>query len=316
MLRAILLGVLSVSVGGCKSQSDSAKVEPGAAAGKVIEVTGTVTAYLTSEARAAGRTLHAGDTIAGSETIDTGAEGRITIELAHNLVRVDLPPNTQKKLTETIGWDAPRKNENAKAADQDTSAAGRPAERAAAESTATAAPGAIAPAMGSVEPAKAEPPPVVRSSPPPKPERMDDMKKSAAPKLDRRPEAMPSHAAKGSDKPLPPKAVMPRGAIDDVRRAPQAQADVSQVQAAAPQRDVSDPAAEAKRLLASHHAALVGCLDPGTTIASLQLHIDESGKVTLGPSKLSATALQCVQGVLRGIAFAHVKIDLPLEIKK
>src|SRR5690606_32294148 len=41
MLRAVLVGLLSVSVVACKSSDESAKVQPGVAAGKVIEVHGT-----------------------------------------------------------------------------------------------------------------------------------------------------------------------------------------------------------------------------------------------------------------------------------
>src|SRR5688572_29985833 len=43
MLRVVLLGVLSVtSVSACKSKTDTAKSQPGVAAGKVIEVKGAV----------------------------------------------------------------------------------------------------------------------------------------------------------------------------------------------------------------------------------------------------------------------------------
>ena len=328
MLRAVLLGVglgvLSWSMVGCKADPETITVAPGAAAGKVIELGGAVTSYGSGEGRTASRPLHVGDLIAREETIETGSDGRISIELAHNLVRVDLPPNSHKKLTETLGWNAPRRNENAKPTDQDTSAAGRPVERAAADTADTAktvkkeeaasAPEAAAPATGGAPAA-----PRAEVSPPPPPPR--EMLKKSAPSgsvtaKDTTREVPGSAgggggqgAADNSDrKPMaPPKVAAPRGMAETARAIPQEEA------MAAP-----DPASEGNALLDKHRAALVACLAHDSAAASFVVHVDESGKVSVdrGRLKVKGSELKCVKRVLKTFAFPHAKLDLALDLKR
>jgi hypothetical protein len=120
-----------VLVAACSSSKAPAPAT--AAAGKVVEVSGAVTV--------AGKPLHAGDTVASNDTIDTGADGAVVIELAHNHVRLDLGPNKHVRVDQSVAWSQPMKTD---VADQSapTTSAGRAAERSAADTSAstTAAP--------------------------------------------------------------------------------------------------------------------------------------------------------------------------------
>jgi hypothetical protein len=136
MLRAVLVAVMSMgAVGGCKSATEpSAAPVPGVAAGKVLEVTGTVTVKHGDAARA----LAVGESVEGGDTVITGADGNVVIELAHNSARWELGPNKQQKVNESIAWKAAKSSGPAKDVEQDTAAAGRPAERNAAGTVAMA----------------------------------------------------------------------------------------------------------------------------------------------------------------------------------
>lgn len=134
MLRAVLLGLLVVSAAACgKSSTESAaKVQPGVAAGKVLEVKGSVTV------KHAGvtRPLAVGESVEGDDTVSTGADGNVVIELAHNSARWELGANKTQKVSESIAWNA--KKATAQEIDEASAAAGRPAERSAAGTVATA----------------------------------------------------------------------------------------------------------------------------------------------------------------------------------
>ncbi|NVB81380.1 MAG: hypothetical protein HOV81_23490, partial [Kofleriaceae bacterium] len=134
MLRAVLLGVLSLSVVGCKSDKEPAQSQAGVAAGKVSDVSGSVTVRHGDVARA----LAKGDTVEGDDTIETGADGHVLIELVHNNATWELNANKKSKVRESLAWSEPKREHSAKAVEQDTAAAGRPAERNAAETTASA----------------------------------------------------------------------------------------------------------------------------------------------------------------------------------
>ena len=76
MLRAVLLGVLSIAVVGCNKKQDAPAAQAGAPAGTVVDVTGAVTV--------SGKPLAKGATVAADDIIDTGADGHVQIVLAHN----------------------------------------------------------------------------------------------------------------------------------------------------------------------------------------------------------------------------------------
>jgi hypothetical protein len=315
MLRAVLLGVLSLAAVACKSNTELVKVEPGATAGKVIEVSGTVTAYVSGEVRTAGRKLAVGDIVTAGETIDTGTDGRISFELSHNLVRVDLGPNVQKRLPQTLGWNEPRRNENAKPTDQDTSAAGRPAERSAADTGATAKAREReegAPKGG--EAATAMPPSAAQAPmdhPPPPPPTIQP-----APERKIAPPAKVMAPAKGN-------AV---GAAHVSRDAPSERAPESSQASRGgngamldkeDKQSGTDPVRDAKLALSGHHADLVACLADSTAV-SLVLHIDVNGAASLDRKKLAASeaVIDCMQAIVKSITFAHAKVDVTMNLKK
>jgi len=163
MVRAVLLGLLATAVvSACGSKDATPASQPGAVAGKVLEVSGALTV--------AGHTLAVGDPVKTDDAVTTGADGNVVIELAHNQARWELGPNHKVKPTESLAWTAAAKTGSAAQVNQDTSAAGRPAERSAADTGATsrapvmpAAAADNAPAPGAPEKALAPPPP------PPKP---------------------------------------------------------------------------------------------------------------------------------------------------
>jgi hypothetical protein len=128
MLRAVLLGAISFSVvSACGSKTDAPAAQPGAVAGTVLEVTGAVKVGATP--------LAVGSTVKTDDVIETGPDGNVVIELAHNQARWELGPNSKKKPTESLAWSAAKAAGSAAPTAEQTSAAGRPAERSAADST-------------------------------------------------------------------------------------------------------------------------------------------------------------------------------------
>jgi hypothetical protein len=183
MVRAVLLALMSVAAVatcGCKSRRDAPHVEPGAAAGKVIEVAGTVTVGT--------RQLATGDTIKSDDTIETGADGSVVIELAHNLARWELGPNRKVKPTESVAWTAEPASGPVKPVDQVTSSGGCPAEGNAADTSISAgARGSARPSSVPEAASAAQPPP-----PPPAAQPAPGPTTGSEPKHDRKGE--PQHA--------------------------------------------------------------------------------------------------------------------------
>ena len=105
-----------------------------AAAGKVVELTGSVSA---SRAAAAPRALTVGDQVFADDVVDTGGDGSVTIELFHNHARWAMEPQQKKRVDESAAWRLAKQDSPTGPADHPTSAAGRNAERTAAETRAT-----------------------------------------------------------------------------------------------------------------------------------------------------------------------------------
>jgi hypothetical protein len=140
------------------SKRDAADVA--APAGKVVEVAGTVSATRNG----ASRKLAVADQLFSDETVDTGSDGSVTIELSHNHARWAMEPGQKKRVDESAAWKLAEQTGSAVAIDHATSAAGRNAERTAAETQATAGVsatggGAAGSANGSLQQApQADPP--------------------------------------------------------------------------------------------------------------------------------------------------------------
>lgn len=130
MVRAILLGLLAISAASsCKGSSDSAPaVEPGKPVGTVVEVKGTVSATRSGTTR----TLAAGAEVSGDDVIETAADGRVTIVLAHNRATWDLGPGKKEQVSASMAWKLAKAEGPAGSVDETTTAAGRHAERHAA----------------------------------------------------------------------------------------------------------------------------------------------------------------------------------------
>ncbi len=156
MVRAVLLGTLSfAALPSCGSRSDAPAAQPGAIAGKVVEVTGNV--------KAGSTPLVVGASVKADDVIETGTDGAVVIELAHNQARWELGPNNKKKPTESLAWTAAKAAGSAATTHEQTSAAGRPAERSAADGASSAA---SAPAAQPTTGGPTPPPPPMPSAKP------------------------------------------------------------------------------------------------------------------------------------------------------
>lgn len=189
MLRTLLVGILAMTAAAaCSSKDDAPAAQPGVSAGKVVELTGTVTATRGDQVRS----LATGGEISADDVIDTAADSRVVILVAHNNARWDLGPNKHGKVAESLAWTAPKQDRPAAAVIEESSTAGAHAEKAAATTgntteapraamtepaadravnKADASPPAAAelatkplPPAGAVAP---EPPPAYRAPPPP-----------------------------------------------------------------------------------------------------------------------------------------------------
>ena len=134
--RGVVLAVLALSLGSvvgpaCSSSNESPKVSASASAtaGRVLAVAGQVTV--------AGKQLAIGDSVGADDVIDTGTNGSVTIELAHNLARWELGPDKHVRVRESLAWKEPKRTAPVAQVEQDTLSAGRPAERSAATTVAS-----------------------------------------------------------------------------------------------------------------------------------------------------------------------------------
>lgn len=287
MLRAVLLGVLSVSaVSACKSGGESAKSQPGVAAGKVIEVTGSVTLHHGD----AAHPLAKGETVEGDDVVETGADGNAIIELAHNLARWELGPNKKSKVSESVAWGLPKKSGTVANVDQDTAAAGRPAERSAADTTAsaeTAVRADNAPAAQPVAPPApaAEPPP-----PPPKPER--------------------------ERAPAPAKSIAPRAATEDVLDTPSGGGGGSHTRGGGGTTGAADSAA--REVVTKSVATIKACLTKDAQEIHVTIHVDAAGKATTvvtAKADIPDRVKQCVSTAVSKLTFAHAAANVSLDVQ-
>ena len=289
MLRAVLVGLLCVSTFGCKGKKDDAAATQSGPAGTVLDVTGSVTV--------AGKPLAKGATVAADDVVDTGADGHVIIELTHNQAHWDLGPNKHEKVSASLAWTLAKTEGPAKPVDQDTSAAGRPAERSAADTEVTAradksdekkeetAPAqkaaAVAPVTGAAAAHAAAAPPAAEPEAP---------------------------APTNAPAPPPPPTVQPKadmaapgGAIAGDTAPP------AKTKAAAPQKPSKKVTVPADDYLK--------CLK-GITALHLVLHGHAGGKATYevtGGVTLPADAKACVDKVTAGIKIedgAHAEIDV------
>jgi 2-oxoglutarate dehydrogenase E2 component (dihydrolipoamide succinyltransferase) len=271
MSRVVMIVMLVVWAFGCKSSDHPAQQAPegsaagsaasvAAGAGKVLEVSGQVTI--------GGKPLALGQSVNADDVIDTGADGRVVIELTHNLAHWQLGPNKHSKVSESIAWKLPRDEGNAKVVIQDMTAAGRPAERSAADTTATAP-----------EPPAAEPAP--GGGPPPAAAAPAAPAKAAAPA--RRAAAPPPPAAEPAPAPAPAPAAISAGDAEE--------------------KEEAAPRASRGPMVKLQTAPLAKCLASKTHVV-IDVSVDADGKATPKfTGKISDSERACLEKAIAAQAF-------------
>ncbi len=293
---------LGVVTGACGSKESSGPaVVPGAAAGDVKEVTGTVTAQRGDEP---ARTLAVGDVVSGDDLIKTEANSSIVIELRHNGVRWSLAAQHAKRLGDSAAWKAPKRGEGGATGERST-AAGRHAEREAADTAATEsaavevntpAPAAAAEPVQPPEPQPA-PAPAPKGDPAPaEPERQKTRRMVDAPK------PAGGGGSIGDEVEADEK-------IDDTRKMEEKVAPVANVTA----RLASASSSEAKKVIAQRIGPLKACwktaVGKGASAGgdvSVTLTIGADGKVTtidLAADPAVEPAKSCLHRELTSLTF-------------
>lgn len=139
MLRAALLGILIATGAACDKSAKPPAAQVEAAAGKVVEVTGKPTATRNG----ASRDLVAGAEVFRDDTIETGTDGAIKVELFHNNAMWSIQGRTAR-VDESAAWKLAKQAPSGKPVDHATSSAGRDAERQGAGTRVTAPGAAVA----------------------------------------------------------------------------------------------------------------------------------------------------------------------------
>lgn len=282
MLRSVLVGILAVTSAAACKDKDGAPAQASAAAGKVVEVSGVVNVH--------GKPLAVGDRVAADDEVETGADGRVVIELAHNAARWELGPNKKEKVSASIAWNLPKNQGNAKAVDQDTSAAGRPAERNAAETTATAAPAAsAAPAPAPAAGGPGGPPPTAQPAPPPPPP-----KPARAAEMEEKEELVRGDVGAAAG-----------GGGDDKKK------EMTSRRKSAPAPVALAQAPDVQSLVVAHRAELVKCYGGPF---KLTVHVAADGTPS-APMVGSTKAHDCIVRVLKAIKFPAAETEVKLDLK-
>jgi hypothetical protein len=125
MLRALVVGIVTLVVASCGNAEPTAA---NAAAGKVLEVSGKVTATRGGSTRP----LATSSEVFSDDLVDTGPDGSVVIELFHNNARWALEASLQSRVDQSVAWGLD-KQQAAKLVEHATSSAGRSATRSAAD---------------------------------------------------------------------------------------------------------------------------------------------------------------------------------------
>jgi hypothetical protein len=321
MLRAVLVGLLSVSAVACKFGGESPKSQPGVAVGKVVEVAGTVTVRHADVARP----LAKGDAVEGDDVIETGADGNVIIELAHNLARWELGPNKKSMVRESAAFRLAKKTGDVTVVHEDTAAAGRPAERSAADTSVSAsAEMTRAPARAAApEPASAPPPhseTAQAASPPPPPREQERARATAADQDDllARPSGGGGVAVEKKNK---------TGGVGDLGTVGRGGGTAKGVGLGAAGVGASggsgpgapSPDAAARDVVVKHEAAIKTCLTKDAQAVSLRIVVAASGKATVlvtGKTEVPERVKQCVTNAVAKLTFAKAAATVNLDIAR
>ena len=292
MLRALLLGVWVVSAtASCKSKSDAPAVAVGAAAGKVVEVSGKVDATRDGKTR----TLTMGAEVYPDDQVATSADATVTIELFHNGAKWSVVSNKTARVDASLAWGLD-KQAASKTVDHNSAAAGRNAERSAADTASTAAikeeqkPGAAAAESAPMpEPTAGGPPPVeTTGSPPPPP-----------PPPVAKPPARDKRAAPGGSPP-PAKIESSKKSADAAPR--------DMAPAPDPQPEKMSIVITPQTLAERQRPAFEKCLDANASKVTITIKVNEN-KTTValsGSGNITDKVRSCVDGVAQ-------KIEWPIK---
>jgi outer membrane biosynthesis protein TonB len=120
----LMLGLLLIAWLACGKDTSSTAAPATGPAGKVVEVTGKVSATR----GAATRTLVAQAEVFADDVVETAADASVVILLAHNNARWSLEGGLRSRVDESVAWKL-EKQEIAGTVEHATSAAGRHADR-------------------------------------------------------------------------------------------------------------------------------------------------------------------------------------------
>jgi hypothetical protein len=286
MVRAVLLGILLASGAACDKSAKPPAAQVEAAAGKVVEVTGKATATRGG----ASRDLVAGADVFRDDTIDTGADGTITVELFHNNAMWSID-GRKARVDESVAWKLAKQTPSGKPVDHATSSAGRDAERQGAGTRVTA-PGAATTEVSRDQATddKAAPPPTPK--PDPKPERLDrggkDRKGGTA--------TSGGKVEIGNER-------------DDLVKKPE-----SVMAPEAQQAPRQDPAMQVKLSVESQRKELRACLGTSTAVLTINVALADGVATVKVIGLADAKARACVEAVVKKLSFPVANLETTIVI--
>ena len=294
MLRSLLLGVLVFSTASaCKGSGDAPAVQPGVAVGKVVELSGEVSATRGT----AKRPLATGQEISGDDVIETGAQATVRILFAHNNATWDLGPNKKQLVSESLAWKAPKANTPAGEVNEATLAAGRHAERETVTTGTTAAEPAPPTPTAAATP-EASPAPGGGSTPDPRPR--GDMDKGGRGGGGREEAASAEKRKYDDDDGLeraPAKELeQPRAAIAVPKQVPRKESPSTEATTT-----MVAPLSVVQKRIASERAQLVSCV-PASSI-ELEIVVKDGATSFVLPAKASRETKDCFTKIAAKITF-------------
>lgn len=339
MMRTLLVGILAAAaVSACTRTADAPVTQPGATAGKVVEVAGEVAAVRDGARRA----LSAGAEISGDDVIETGADGRIVIVLAHNNARWELGAGKREKVASSLAWGLARQEAPAAGGDEQTAAAGRHGEKAAATMSATAdSAGGDGDDLDEVDRADkaavASPTTSANEAPPPPAERFQREEPKTEGKLAKDATPPKQQSLRRSPRPPTEKEVAPdpvRGGTTSVgssvttKNAPGGGTGTGALKAADAKPPVTteaskpapadhlDASAQARQALDREQTAMRACLDDATATLAVELVIVK-GVASFAIPDASDQVRACFAVIAKRIKFASTTtLRLSAKVKK
>ena len=161
-IGALAVAAAAVIAGACGRSHGTDGSGASGPAGKVVEVSGQVTA---ARAGADGRPLTQGQAVYADDTVATGAQASVTILIDHNHARWTLTANQSARVDRSLAWRAPAGSSSGSAFDDverlPTASAGRHSAQEAAQTQGTSIP----PSASAADEAPAAPAPATQPAP-------------------------------------------------------------------------------------------------------------------------------------------------------